>query len=114
MRLSHDGYRLIARRDGNRVRLYTRRGYDWSRWHATYNPSVDDRWISAARGDMSYELQRQNGSVRKLDHEGRYPLKRTLRQARGMERSRYSCFNRRGLGTTEEVLQHVLIIACTT
>ncbi len=62
MRLSHDGYRLIARRDGNRVRLYTRRGYDWSRWHATYNPSVDDRWISAARGDMSYELERQNGS----------------------------------------------------
>jgi ATP-dependent DNA ligase len=26
----HDGYRLIARRDGNRVRLFTRRGYDWS------------------------------------------------------------------------------------
>jgi bifunctional non-homologous end joining protein LigD len=23
-------YRLIARRDGNRVQLYTRRGYDWS------------------------------------------------------------------------------------
>jgi bifunctional non-homologous end joining protein LigD len=28
--IKHDGYRLIARRDGNRVRLYTRRGYDWS------------------------------------------------------------------------------------
>ena len=28
--VKHDGYRLIARRDGNRVRLYTRRGYDWS------------------------------------------------------------------------------------
>ena len=28
--IKHDGYRLIARRDGNWVRLYTRRGYDWS------------------------------------------------------------------------------------
>jgi bifunctional non-homologous end joining protein LigD len=28
--IKHDGYRLIARREGNRVRLYTRRGYDWS------------------------------------------------------------------------------------
>ena len=28
--IKHDGYRLIARTDGNRVRLYTRRGYDWS------------------------------------------------------------------------------------
>jgi hypothetical protein len=32
----------------------------------------DDRWISAARGDMSYEFDRQNGNltVCKLDHEG--------------------------------------------
>jgi bifunctional non-homologous end joining protein LigD len=28
--IKHDGYRLIARRDGNRVRIFTRRGYDWS------------------------------------------------------------------------------------
>jgi bifunctional non-homologous end joining protein LigD len=28
--IKHDGYRLIARKDGNRVRLFTRRGYDWS------------------------------------------------------------------------------------
>ena len=28
--IKHDGYRLIARRDGGRIRLYTRRGYDWS------------------------------------------------------------------------------------
>jgi len=25
-----DGYRLIVRREGDRVRLFTRRGYDWS------------------------------------------------------------------------------------
>jgi ATP-dependent DNA ligase len=28
--IKHDGYRLIARRDGDRVRLYTRRGYVWT------------------------------------------------------------------------------------
>jgi bifunctional non-homologous end joining protein LigD len=28
--IKHDGYRLIVRRDGNRVRLYTRNGYNWS------------------------------------------------------------------------------------
>jgi ATP-dependent DNA ligase len=27
--IKHDGYRLIVRRDGNAVRLFTRRGYDW-------------------------------------------------------------------------------------
>ena len=28
--IKHDGYRPIARRHGNRVRLFTRRGYDWA------------------------------------------------------------------------------------
>jgi ATP-dependent DNA ligase len=28
--IKHDGYRLIVRRDGENVRLHTRRGYDWS------------------------------------------------------------------------------------
>jgi bifunctional non-homologous end joining protein LigD len=28
--IKHDGYRLIVRRNGNRVRLYTRRGSNWS------------------------------------------------------------------------------------
>jgi ATP-dependent DNA ligase len=28
--IKHDGYRLIARRDGDTVRLFTRRGYDWT------------------------------------------------------------------------------------
>jgi bifunctional non-homologous end joining protein LigD len=27
---SHDGYRLIVRRDGDTVRLFTRRGHDWT------------------------------------------------------------------------------------
>jgi bifunctional non-homologous end joining protein LigD len=28
--IKHDGYRLQVRRDGDKVRLFTRRGYDWS------------------------------------------------------------------------------------
>ena len=28
--IKHDGYRLLVRRDGDKVTLYTRRGYDWS------------------------------------------------------------------------------------
>jgi ATP-dependent DNA ligase len=28
--IKHDGYRLIVRREGKRVRLFTRNGYDWS------------------------------------------------------------------------------------
>ena len=27
--IKHDGYRLIVRRDGDTVRLFTRRDYDW-------------------------------------------------------------------------------------
>jgi bifunctional non-homologous end joining protein LigD len=29
-RIKHDGYRLIVRRDGTTVRLFTRRGHDWT------------------------------------------------------------------------------------
>jgi hypothetical protein len=29
-KIKHDGYRLIVRRTGDRVRLYTRRGYIWT------------------------------------------------------------------------------------
>jgi bifunctional non-homologous end joining protein LigD len=29
--IKHDGYRLVVRRDGDTVRLFTRRGYDWSK-----------------------------------------------------------------------------------
>jgi ATP-dependent DNA ligase len=28
--IKHDGYRLIIVRDGDRVRLFTRNGYDWT------------------------------------------------------------------------------------
>jgi ATP-dependent DNA ligase len=28
--IKHDGYRMICRRDGDRVRIFTRRGHDWT------------------------------------------------------------------------------------
>ena len=28
--IKHDGYRLMVRRDGERVRCFTRNGYDWA------------------------------------------------------------------------------------
>jgi len=28
--MKHDGYRMIGRRDDDRVRVFTRRGYDWA------------------------------------------------------------------------------------
>jgi ATP-dependent DNA ligase len=28
--IKHDGYRMIARRTGDRIRLYTRRGFNWA------------------------------------------------------------------------------------
>ena len=28
--VKHDGYRFIARRDGDRVRVFSRRGRDWT------------------------------------------------------------------------------------
>jgi bifunctional non-homologous end joining protein LigD len=31
--IKHDGYRLQVRRTGDTVRLFTRRGYDWSGWY---------------------------------------------------------------------------------
>jgi hypothetical protein len=45
--VKHDGYRLIVRRDGETVRLFTRRGHDWT-----------DRYpaIAAARGQSACEV----------------------------------------------------------
>ena len=36
--IKHDGYRLIVQREGKRVRLLTRRGYDWSDRYPLINP----------------------------------------------------------------------------
>jgi bifunctional non-homologous end joining protein LigD len=38
--IKHDGYRLIARKTGDRVRLFTRRGYDWSERYPLISKAV--------------------------------------------------------------------------
>jgi len=42
--IKHDGYRLIVRRDGDTVRLFTRRGHDWTdRYPAIASPAANLR-----------------------------------------------------------------------
>ena len=38
--IKHDGYRLIARRIGDKVRLITRGGYDWTKRYPLINKAV--------------------------------------------------------------------------
>ena len=39
--LKHDGYRLMVRKDDERVRIYTRRGVDWT---AKTHHMLECRW----------------------------------------------------------------------
>jgi hypothetical protein len=72
--IKHDGYRLIVRRDGKAVRLFTRRGHDWTdRYPAIaavaanvatdgplplqrYQPAGTPRMIAASRPTVLREL----------------------------------------------------------
>ena len=48
--VKHDGYRLIAKREGKRVRLFTRNGHDWSdRFPLITEPIVRRRTPSMLR-----------------------------------------------------------------
>jgi bifunctional non-homologous end joining protein LigD len=38
--IKHDGYRLIARKREGRVRLFTRRGYDWTERYPRISAAV--------------------------------------------------------------------------
>jgi bifunctional non-homologous end joining protein LigD len=42
--IKHDGYRLIVLRDGKVVRLFTRRGHDWTDRYPAI-ASADDRLV---------------------------------------------------------------------
>jgi ATP-dependent DNA ligase len=46
--IKHDGYRLIVRRDGPTVRLYTRNAYDWT---ARLQAIAD--WLDRERADVA-------------------------------------------------------------
>lgn len=60
--LKYDGYRILARQEGNRVRLFTRRGHDWT-----------DRLTTLARRIESQSLPEgwYDGEIVVLDAEGR-------------------------------------------
>jgi ATP-dependent DNA ligase len=46
--IKHDGYRMIVRREGATVRLFTRRGYDWTdRYPAIADAAAKLIWRSS-------------------------------------------------------------------
>jgi ATP-dependent DNA ligase len=53
--VKHDGYRLIVRRDGEAVRLFTRRGHDWTDRYpaitASYKSGPSWDWIKVKNPD---------------------------------------------------------------
>jgi ATP-dependent DNA ligase len=50
--IKHDGYRLIVRRSGARVRLFTRRGFDWSDRYPRIVVSDPDTSVTNRTGHM--------------------------------------------------------------
>jgi ATP-dependent DNA ligase len=46
--IKHGGYRLLVRRDGERVRLFTRRGYDWTERF----PAIAAGWCGSLHGPL--------------------------------------------------------------
>jgi bifunctional non-homologous end joining protein LigD len=42
--IKHDGYRLIVRRDGATVRLFTGRGYEWTGWFPAITDAAGKLW----------------------------------------------------------------------
>jgi bifunctional non-homologous end joining protein LigD len=57
--IKHDGYRLQVRRDGDAVRLFTRRGYDW-----TTNPLSGDRGHRGPPPRQIVHARRRSGGMR--------------------------------------------------
>jgi hypothetical protein len=72
--IKHDGYRLIVRRDGTAVRLFTRRGYDWTdRYPAIANAAAKlrascshwtaRRWSAAPMDVAVFDALHRRGRV---------------------------------------------------
>jgi len=62
--VKHDGYRLIVRRDGAMVRLFTRRGYDWTLTFARRLAHVEtiDQQDSAERAELAAAKRQHRAS----------------------------------------------------
>src|SRR5271170_4165777 len=107
--IKHDGYRLIVRRDGAAVRLFTRRGYDWTeRYPAIAAAALRLRAVSftldgeavvcGADGVAVFDALHRHGKVREamlyafdlleLNGQDFRPLSGTLRSSKKWARSK--------------------------
>jgi bifunctional non-homologous end joining protein LigD len=60
--IKHDGYRLIVQREGKRVRLFTRNGYDWTgRYPLIVEAALKNRC-------SSFVIRRRGGAARRRRH----------------------------------------------
>ena len=65
--IKHDGYRLIVQRDGKRMRLFTRNGYDWSDRY----PSIVEAALRNRRSSFEAALlRRRRNKLRAIRIEG--------------------------------------------
>ena len=65
--IKHDGYRLIVQRDGKRMRLFTRNGYDWSDRY----PSIVEAALRNRRSSFeAVLLRRRRNESRAIRIEG--------------------------------------------
>jgi bifunctional non-homologous end joining protein LigD len=56
--IKHDGYRFICRREGDRVRVFSRRGHDWT----ARVPLIADALANRARCVRTVVAVRRRGS----------------------------------------------------
>jgi len=103
--IKHDGYRLIARKQGDRVRLFTRRGYDWTERYPLIRKAMAAsrrfaRWSTARRCAVRMPALRCSRGCRAAPATIRFFLR--LRPAR-IERPRTGAPDPRGAqGPTRE------------
>jgi bifunctional non-homologous end joining protein LigD len=130
--IKHDGYRLIVRRDGEAVRLFTRRGYDWTeRYPAIASAAAKlkarsftldgEAVVAGADGVAVFDALHRRGRVTdailqafdllELDGEDLRPLplgQRKKRLARLLARVRLGWLNQH----TDEIGAVVFLYAC--
>ena len=61
--IKHDGYRLIVRKDGDRVRLFTRRGFDWTDRYPLITKAAAKLRMSSVTLDGEADLRGTHGTM---------------------------------------------------
>jgi bifunctional non-homologous end joining protein LigD len=59
--IKHDGYRMIVRKQDNRVRLFTRRGFDWTAKYPLVADAVRKLKVTSAVFDCELVICRDDG-----------------------------------------------------